>query len=208
MSSGADLFVVCKQCGSEVSPYITECPYCGSRLRKRAPKLEKARRETERREHQTEGRLGRLRPGEIPGIRGEARPHATIVLVLGLGQPVEPLQRLAHDFGETVKRIARSGRALAVVRPPTALEQEMALAPRDAFLGRSQAVPVDEAIGRISCEAIAGYPPGVPSVLPGERVSAEVVAYLRELTGAGARLHGAADPSFATLRVLVLEPPR
>jgi len=39
MSSGADLFVVCKQCGSEVSPYITECPYCGSRLRRRAPKL-------------------------------------------------------------------------------------------------------------------------------------------------------------------------
>ena len=40
MSSGPDLFVVCKNCGSEVSPYITECPYCGTRLRKRAPKLE------------------------------------------------------------------------------------------------------------------------------------------------------------------------
>ena len=39
MTSGADLFVVCKQCGSEVSPYITECPYCGTRLRRRAPKL-------------------------------------------------------------------------------------------------------------------------------------------------------------------------
>jgi membrane associated rhomboid family serine protease len=48
MSSGADLFVVCKQCGAEVSPYITECPYCGNRLRRRAPKLpregEKARK--------------------------------------------------------------------------------------------------------------------------------------------------------------------
>ena len=42
MSSGADLFVVCKQCGSEVSPYITECPYCGHRLRRRAPKLPRA----------------------------------------------------------------------------------------------------------------------------------------------------------------------
>jgi len=39
MTSGADLFVVCKQCGAEVSPYITECPYCGHRLRRRAPKL-------------------------------------------------------------------------------------------------------------------------------------------------------------------------
>jgi Rhomboid family len=42
VSSGADLFVVCKQCGSEVSPYITECPYCGNRLRRRAPKLPRA----------------------------------------------------------------------------------------------------------------------------------------------------------------------
>jgi membrane associated rhomboid family serine protease len=39
MSPGADLFIVCKHCGSEVSPYITECPYCGHRLRRRAPKL-------------------------------------------------------------------------------------------------------------------------------------------------------------------------
>ena len=39
MSSAPDLFVVCKQCGSEVSPYITECPYCGHRLRRRAPDL-------------------------------------------------------------------------------------------------------------------------------------------------------------------------
>ena len=64
-------------------------------------------------------------------------------------------------------------------------------------------MPVDEAIGRISCESIAGYPPGVPSLLPGERVTAEVIAYLRELTLAGARLHGAADPEFDTLRVLL-----
>ncbi len=39
MAESVDLNVVCKNCGSEVSPYITECPYCGQRLRKRAPKL-------------------------------------------------------------------------------------------------------------------------------------------------------------------------
>jgi membrane associated rhomboid family serine protease len=41
MARGADLFVVCKNCGSEVSPYVTECPYCGQRVRKRAPKIER-----------------------------------------------------------------------------------------------------------------------------------------------------------------------
>jgi membrane associated rhomboid family serine protease/DNA-directed RNA polymerase subunit RPC12/RpoP len=38
--SSPELSVVCRTCGEEVSPYVTECPYCGTRLRKRAPKLE------------------------------------------------------------------------------------------------------------------------------------------------------------------------
>ena len=136
-------------------------------------------------------------------IHVELATHATIVLVLGLGSDPETLARFAHDFAETVPRISRPGQARAVLLPPAAIEHGTAVPPRDAFLGQGEAVPVEEAIGRISCEAIAGYPPGVPSLLPGELVTAEVIAYLRELTAAGARLHGAADPSFATIRVLV-----
>jgi membrane associated rhomboid family serine protease len=85
-TGGPDLFVICKSCGSEVSPYITECPYCGSRLRKRAPKIDRQGRVTERRRRRPPApSLPRLRRGEIPGIRGEIRPRATIVLVvLGL----------------------------------------------------------------------------------------------------------------------------
>jgi lysine decarboxylase len=133
----------------------------------------------------------------------ELATHATLVLVLGLGQTVDPLERLAHDFAETVRQISRPGEAPVVARAPSALEHETAIPPRDAFLGEGEAVPVDEAVGRISAESIAGYPPGVPALLPGERVTAEVIAYLRELTSAGARLHGAADPIFQTVRVLV-----
>jgi len=58
------------------------------------------------------------------------------------------------------------------------------------------------AVGRISCESIASYPPGVPALLPGERISAETVVYLRELADSGARLHGASDPRFKTINVL------
>jgi hypothetical protein len=84
MAGTPDLFVVCKNCRAEVSPYITECPYCGHRLRKRAPKLEKGappRRQRGRGRRSAPG-LGRLRAGEIPGIRGEGPPYATIVLVV------------------------------------------------------------------------------------------------------------------------------
>jgi len=147
----------------------------------------------------------------------ELATHATVVLVLGLGQPVEALERFAHDLGETLRRIAarrppavgfdpahptQAGGSV-LTQPPVALGRETVVAPRDAFLGNSEAVPVAEAIGRISTEAIAGYPPGVPTLLPGELVTSEVVEYLRALIAAGARLHGAADPTFTTLRVLI-----
>jgi arginine decarboxylase len=137
----------------------------------------------------------------------ELATHTTLVFVLGLAQPVEPLERLAHDFSETVRSINRPGELAVVPRAPAAAGTGIAVTPREAFLGHGETVPVDRAVGRISCESIAGYPPGVPALLPGERVTAEVVEYLRELTVAGARLHGAADPSFGTVRVVVDDGP-
>lgn len=88
--SSPDLFVVCKSCGSEVSPYVTECPYCGTRLRKRAPKIEREGGVPKPPKAPRFGRgkasapkLSRLRANEIPGIRAERteRPWATILLV-------------------------------------------------------------------------------------------------------------------------------
>jgi membrane associated rhomboid family serine protease len=83
-TGGPDLFVICKSCGSEVSPYITECPYCGNRLRKRAPKIDREGRVSDkrRRRRPPAPSLPRLRSGEIPGIRAEAHPYATLTLVL------------------------------------------------------------------------------------------------------------------------------
>lgn len=139
-------------------------------------------------------------------IYPELATHATVVLVLGLAQPVEALERVAHDLAETVRRVAlmtEPDELATVMRPPEGGEDETAIPPRDAFLGASEAVPVELAVGRISCESIAGYPPGIPTLLPGERVTTQVVEYLRALTTAGARLHGAADPTFQTMRVLL-----
>src|SRR3712207_1767559 len=86
MASGPDLFVICKSCGAEVSPYITECPYCGTRLRKRAPKLERGGvpkpEEPEEPKRRTRPALGRLRAGEMPGIRADRRAWVVWVLVV------------------------------------------------------------------------------------------------------------------------------
>jgi lysine decarboxylase len=140
----------------------------------------------------------------------ELATQATVVLVLGVAQPVEPLDRFAHDLADAIGRITSDSgpagpesRLSALAHPRGGSVVDSSVPPRDAFLGASEAVPVGEAVGRISTEAVAGYPPGVPTLLPGEVVTDAVVSYLREMVAAGARLHGAADPSFATLRVMV-----
>jgi membrane associated rhomboid family serine protease len=78
-----DLNVVCKHCGAEVSPYITECPYCGQRLRKRAPKLKQEGEEhlapKPRRLRRTRRRRTEDKP--LAWMRTERR-YGTIVLVL------------------------------------------------------------------------------------------------------------------------------
>jgi len=136
-------------------------------------------------------------------IHVELATHATLVLVIGVHEQEEALERLVHDLAATVAEIARPIEAeqVPLVRPPE-LSDALAVPPRDAFLGATEVVSIGSAVGRISCEAIAGYPPGIPALLPGERIRAEVVAYLRELAAAGARLHGASDPTFETVTVL------
>jgi membrane associated rhomboid family serine protease len=95
--SGPDLFVVCGKCQSEVSPYITECPYCGNRLRKRAPKIERHGEEVRAKEPRRMPKPGRApkapKPPKAPRQRRTisvptggggfgGRPWATITLVV------------------------------------------------------------------------------------------------------------------------------
>jgi membrane associated rhomboid family serine protease len=79
--SETELSVICKNCGSEVSPYVTECPYCGARLRKRAPKLE--RRGDALEAQRPRRRRRRVFPRRRPEALRADRPYATLVAILG-----------------------------------------------------------------------------------------------------------------------------
>jgi membrane associated rhomboid family serine protease len=81
--SETELSVICKNCGSEVSPYVTECPYCGARLRKRAPKLERRGDALEARLRRGPAGLLRLRLRRRAGAAGAGRPYATLAAILG-----------------------------------------------------------------------------------------------------------------------------
>jgi lysine decarboxylase len=76
------------------------------------------------------------------------------------------------------------------------------MTPRDAFFAPSEAVPVAQAVGRVSAELVAPYPPGIPVVAPGEEVSDEIAAYLAEASARGLHVHGPEDLTLETLRVV------
>jgi arginine/lysine/ornithine decarboxylase len=103
--------------------------------------------------------------------------------------------------------LAKAASGLPRARPvslPSAghLELEPVMLPRVAFLAAKEAVPADKAIGRIAAEQITPYPPGIPVVVPGERLTAELLDYLRSGLAAGMQLPDPADPSLQTIRVV------
>jgi len=71
------------------------------------------------------------------------------------------------------------------------------MTPREAYLGPQQAVPAEAAAGRIAAESLATYPPGIPNVLPGERLTSETLAYVRATLRQGGSVRGASSNPLA-----------
>jgi lysine decarboxylase len=91
----------------------------------------------------------------------------------------------------------------SVVLPePRELELEQVMLPREAFFAAHDVVPVEDSVDRIAAEQVTPYPPGIPVILPGERISAGVVDYLRSGAEASMVIPDAADPTVKTLRVV------
>ncbi|MYY84912.1 MULTISPECIES: ornithine decarboxylase [unclassified Streptomyces] len=103
------------------------------------------------------------------------------------------LTRHADELGDAPK---------VDVPSPADLRMPQADLPRDAYFAHPEDVPVDEAAGRIAAEMITPYPPGIPVVLPGERLTEPVLTYLRSGVRAGMNLPDAADSSLETVRVV------
>ncbi|MFL5908738.1 MAG: aminotransferase class I/II-fold pyridoxal phosphate-dependent enzyme [Solirubrobacterales bacterium] len=126
-----------------------------------------------------------------------------VVAVFGMGETAAPsadrlVEGLRHAVAEIAPGDVEQRRAFAEPPPWGALE----LAPRDAFLGPQEVVPFERAEGRIAAESLAAYPPGVPNVLPGERLTAPALAYIADSLAHGGLVRGASDRSLRTIRVV------
>jgi arginine decarboxylase len=137
---------------------------------------------------------------DVHDVHLELCTHTSLVLVVPLGMRMAE----ADDAGVALREaVAASPRAPLPASPPLSLPEadRPQLTPREAFLGATETVAREHALGRLSAEAISAYPPGIPTLLPGEPITAAALELLLSLGAAGVRLQGASDPELRTLVV-------
>ena len=134
----------------------------------------------------------------------ELATQATIVFLVGLAERRKTLLRLAGDLEEVVKRIGTRGLDRPD-RPPAgdAAQRDGGRAARGVPRARPRRSRSTTPSGASRASRSPATRRASRPCCPGERISAETVAYLRELVASGARLHGASDPRFERVHVLV-----
>ena len=140
---------------------------------------------------------------ELDDINLELVSENVVVAAFGMGEDAArergALRRRPAQRGRDAGR--RGGSSEAAVRAAAALGK-LEMPPREAFFGPQEVVPFEEAVGRVAAESLAAYPPGIPNVLPGERLTQETVDYIREVVEHGGWVRGAVDRSLRTIRVV------
>jgi arginine decarboxylase len=133
--------------------------------------------------------------------------HRRIEAVVSISDDSQTADRLLKGLRALTEAALQLPRPPAVVIPAEEdLFLEMVMLPRDAFFGPVEVIPCEEAPGRIAAELATPYPPGIPLLLPGERINKAAIEYLRSGVEAGMVLPDPADPTLKTIRVVREEP--
>ena len=98
--------------------------------------------------------------------------------------------------------IERGVAPIARRSPISRVRSETVTSPRDAFFGPVDNVPRKRALGRVSAEIVTPYPPGIPALVPGERITQEIMDYLQRFVTSGGFIEGATDPTLESFRVV------
>jgi arginine/lysine/ornithine decarboxylase len=122
-----------------------------------------------------------------------------VLFLLTPGTTKDDVYRLSRELERVV---AEGGHRATVVAPAPPPLPRMAVIPRVAKFAPKRAVYLRDAVGKVSGETVATYPPGAPVIAAGEVIAWETVEYLRCLKRNGAVLRGASDSSLETMKVL------
>ncbi len=141
---------------------------------------------------------------EIGDINLELYGQNVLVAVFGMGERSLPeAARLVEALRIAAERVGVDPDAASTSFAAPPPWGELAMTPREAYLGAQEVVPAAEAAGRIAAESLATYPPGIPNVLPGERLTEETLAYVQRTLELGGSVRGASDRLLHTVRVVV-----
>ncbi|MCO5602958.1 hypothetical protein L7F22_057099 [Adiantum nelumboides] len=147
-------------------------------------------------------RLEHLVIAELPLLQ-------SITFAVSLGTTDEDIDSLIAAFKAIAKSRPLGMRSETKMREPSLASmlytdyvwQKGRLAPRDAYFAASERVQAEAACGRVCCELICPYPPGIPILVPGERISKESMDYLKAVVKYGGFVSGASDDSVKTFLV-------
>ena len=129
--------------------------------------------------------------------------HARILATVSIADDASTAGRLLRALRALIHAADKLPKPTTVKIPePPDLELETVNRPRDAFFSEYQDVDANDAVGRIAAEQITPYPPGIPVIVPGERITQPLVDYLLTGLQAGMALPDPADPSLKTIRVM------
>jgi arginine decarboxylase len=156
------------------------------------------------------GVTGHWVSGELEkrGVYVEMATVTTIVAVIGAGAfpDIDVLYRTLDEIAVTARK--RQERDERLPNPSNEFPDmpaagELTMLPRDAFFAETELVSAADAAGRISADSLAAYPPGIPNVIPGEKITSEVVDFLSAVAQSPTGyVRGASDPLVEHYRVL------
>lgn len=130
-------------------------------------------------------------------VHVEIATHATGVALIGAGATPD-VPRLLAALHALPHRVGSGEAALTLPEPG-----QRAMSVREAFFAASDVMDAEHAVGRVSSDSVAAYPPGIPNVLPGEVLTADCVAFLQATVAQpSGHVRGGADPTMRAFRVV------
>jgi arginine/lysine/ornithine decarboxylase len=140
---------------------------------------------------------------ERHGVYLEMSTATSAVAVIGATREVD-VDRFMAALDEVAREAERLGAEAVHEFPELPEPGELRMLPRDAYFSASEVVPAEQAVGRISADTLAAYPPGIPNMLPGEEVTADTVEFLRAVAASPTGyVRGAVDAEVSGIRVVV-----
>jgi arginine/lysine/ornithine decarboxylase len=144
------------------------------------------------------------------GVYFEMSTATTLVAVFGaLASPdLDRLMAALTAVADEAEILQNGGSGMAQAEalpdfPPLPEPGTLRLLPRAAFFSESELVDAEQAIGRVSADTLAAYPPGIPNLIPGEEITPETVSFLQAVAASPTGyVRGAADPQVAMFRVV------